>query len=265
MTSKKAMLSARRLMPHWMPRLVALGAMCLVGCGSSRFVEPSTDRSPYPNPKVWAVLPLANESTSQTANGVRLAEQLAQHLRQVEGLDALPIGRAVNTLQAAGLTKVETEHEANQAIRLLKVDGILVGSVTAWDPYDPPKIGASIRLYAKPLTAGEKDGSSPTGLDYRRLMTATTAFQVPGVDTSGKPKFVAKVSGHLNGADGRILNRLKDYANGRTPDKSPSGWRRYLISMDLYSEFVGHELIRRLFALEWDHQPPAKKTADSPR
>jgi len=249
MTSKKAMLSRHPgVEPVW--GLIALLVATLAAC-EMPLVEPEANPSPYHERRVWAVVPFEDEAgAAQAVNGSAFADRIARHLRNVEGLDALPTTRVIAAMQSLGLRGITSVHEAEQLIRLLKVDGLLVGSISAWDSYQPPKLGASVRLYARVESAKNANGRAPAGLDYRKLMRAATAHQVPG--ESHQPQFLAQVSGHWDGADGAVLNRLKAYANGRTPPDSPAGWRRYLLSMDLYSEFVAHDLVRRLFALEWD-------------
>jgi hypothetical protein len=38
---------------------------------------------------------------------------------------------------------------------------------------------------------------------------------------------------------------------GRSPNESAIGWRRYLASMDLYSEFASHQVLAELMQAEW--------------
>jgi hypothetical protein len=250
MTSEKAKL---RRMDWCLAGLVLILSIC--GCVDPNKIEqPSAELAPYPDKKVWAVVPFVNLSGDASVSGMDFATALIQQIQQIDGLDAIPVTRVIEAQKAAGFDprSVLTETAARQLIRVLKVDGLITGEVTSWDPYTPPKIGARIRLYARPLTAGEAASKSKTGLDYRRLLTAANAAQVPGVGSG--PRFVAQVSHHFDAANGGVLFRIKDYARGRVPIDSPSGWRRYLLSSDLFREFVSHELVRRLFDLEWDRQ-----------
>ena len=248
MTSEKVKL-------RWFAAVLKAGILSLaVGCQSPGVEQPAQQLSPYPENKVWAVVPLANLSGDPKVETNGFAEDLSRQLRQIDRIDALPMATTLEALQAAGLQphRELTDGQARQLMRLLKVDGLIGGAVTAMDPYDPPKIGLRIRLYARPLTEAEAASAPRTGLDYRRLLTAASAHQVPGQGT--EPRFVAQVSHHFDAASGAVIQRLKNYARGRVPTDSPSGWRRYLLSSDLFREFVCHEMVRRLFDLEWDRQ-----------
>ncbi len=250
MTSEKAKL--RRVVSV----LCTLATLCSI-CGChvpAKIQKPGVELSPYPDRKVWAVVPFTNLSGDASVDVSGFAIDLSKQLQQIDGIDALPVATTIQALKASGKDprSVLSDIEARQLMRQLKVDGLITGAVTAWDPYNPPKIGARIRLYARPLSRAEAASAPKTGLDYRRLLTAATAYQVPGHGSD--PKFVAQVSHHFDAANGGVLLRLKDYARGRVPVDSPSGWRRYLLSSDLFREFVSHELVRRLFDLEWDRQ-----------
>ena len=242
MTSKKVLLSRpRRLM------LIALVVLWvglwfgLAGC-NRRIALPKNYASPYPATKLWAVVPFANESGTTVPDPMRVADQLTQQLQQVEGVDVLPVNRVIEAMAAQQFDEVTTLTEAHALMDMLQVDGLLVGSITAWDPYEPPKIGISVQLYSR------RRGKDRV-LDSRQLTAATSGNQLPTVHQEPRP--IAQVSDYFDAANGDILRRLQQYAYGRTPTDAPAGWRRYLLDMDLYSEFVSHELMRRLFRSEW--------------
>lgn len=247
----------------------------LAGCSlfshEDRIVAPHADRSPYPATKVWAVAPFRNESGTSVVDGIRMAEQLAGQLHQVRGIQVLPVNRVIAAMEASNMTQVTTVDQVRRLLQTLQVDGLIVGSITAWEPYDPPKIGVSIALYSAPgsLELQTAAANAPAG---------TTTGPLPGEQRWLEP--VAQVGSLFDAANGSVLLHLKEYATGRAPSDSPAGWRRYLLSMDLYSEFVSHELMRRLFASEWQRltgnvelgsrnsepgSSPDASTTDSPR
>jgi hypothetical protein len=241
LTSEKVLLSRSA---QW----AALGLCLLIalvgGCQQSRdVVQPGELISPYPYPKVWAVAPMRNETGTSLADGLRMADQVVAVLQSVKGIEVLPTNRVIEAMTAAQLESINTPGEAEMLMRVLKTDGLIVGSMTRWDPYDPPKIGLSAALYARQV-------DPVSGMqDLRPLTYASTPRGLPGMREYDQPFSV--VSGQFDAAHGDTLQRLLEYAEGRTPADSPSGYRRYLLSMDLYSEFVAYELVRRLFATEW--------------
>ncbi len=246
MTSKKV---------HVARLILALALMCIAaGCDIFHFpsppIEPHAYASPYPATKLWAVVPFRNESGTSVADGLAFAEHLSQQLQQVPGIQIVPTNRVIAAMEASKLTQITTVDQAMKLIQTLDVDGVVVGTITAWDPYDPPKIGATIALFS--AERGEPGG---TGIDTRQLTASPIdSNTLPGERHWSQP--VAQISNHFDAANGSVLTRLQAYATGRVPNDSPAGWRRYLISMDLYSEFVSHELMRRLFASEWSRLRP---------
>ena len=87
-------------------------------------------------------------------------------------------------------------------------------------------------------------------LDIRRLSAASTdgAARPPGTTRQLQPTTV--VSAFLDAAAPRIRRDLQRYAKDRGPEDREDSWRRYRISMDLFSEFVGYVMSRRLLEAE---------------
>lgn len=226
----------------WLALCVTVALAAPAGCKRQATVEPNVYASPYVQPKVWAVAPLSNQSGVSEADGARLADHLAQQLQQAESINVVPVNRVIEAMSAMKLAQVASVGDAMALMNTLRVDGLVVGTITAWDPYDPPKIGATVQLYSR--TPRDR------AMDPRLLTRAATSDALPSTQQQDQP--IATAGGHFDAANGTVIRRLEAYAHGRTPSDSAAGQRRYLISMDLYSEFVSHELMRRLFATEWD-------------
>ena len=220
-------------------------ALLSAGCGGpQRPAMPRMFPSPYPAPKLWAVMPFRDESGTSVVDGAAFADRLTQQLQQVEGIRVLPVNRVIETMTARDLIAVDSAGEAMELAAALGVDGLLVGTITAWDPYEPPKIGAVVQLYSR-----RRGGAA--AVDSRRLSRSTRGeAALPGAARFEQP--IAEAGGYFDAANGEVRRNLRHYATGRAPIDSPAGWRRYLLNMDLYSEFVNSELMRRLFAAEWD-------------
>jgi hypothetical protein len=205
------------------------------------------------------VAPFRNESGTSIVDPAVFADHVTQQIQQAPGITIVPVNRVIAAMDAMDMTTVNSLDGAMKLMGTLGVDGLLVGTITAWDPYEPPKIGAIMQLYARQLPGGG------TALDSRELTQATTDENLPGLTAYRQP--VASASGHFDAANGAVLQRLRDYAHGRAPEDSAAGWRRYLLNMDLYSEFVSHELMRRLFAAEWErlHENAERRTPNVER
>lgn len=238
MTSKQIMLTLS---------LVALvGVVALqTGCQTEKRVD--TVKAPYESRQVFAVAPLRNESGSAYANGVALADKLTYQLSLTKGIDTLPVNRVLAAMDALGMTAVTNKGEAIRLRQTLGVDGLVVGTVSAYDPYEPPKLGLSLELYLDPKLVWH--GS---GIDTRQLSRAATdpAATMPTY-TGSITQPVSAISGHYDAADPNVDDLLVAYAAERGPDHGGEmTQRRYRISIDLYSEFVSYQLTARLMDAE---------------
>ena len=232
MTSKKVMLTTL---------ILAAAFTALAGC-SEKTRQPSALNSPYPAPKLWAVAPFRNESGTTTADGLALADKLTQQLQQVPGIRLVPVNRVLESFAANRMNDITSVNEAEQIMRTLGADGLIIGTITAWDPYDPPKIGVAMDLY-------KRRAQQATAINTRKLTRAASSNDLPNLIVHEKP--VAQAGTYFDAANGNVRQNLTAYAYGRAPQDSPAGWRKYLLSIDLYSEFVAHELARELFSSEW--------------
>jgi len=268
MTSEKVMLSRRRRTPAarrstfaLLALASALAAATLAGCsnGPQTVEQPHVMASPYSGPKLWAVVPFRNESGTTLVDPAALADKLVQQLQQIDGITVLPVNRTLEAMAAMELRSIREVPDAMELMQALDADGLIVGTVTAYDPYEPPKLGAIVQLYSRRHPVRSRGG----GLNTRELTYSSTAGLPVGTVVYSQP--VAQAEGYFDAANGAVLTRLRDYAHGRVPLESPSGYRRYLLSMDLYAEFVSHELTRRLFAAEWDRMSAERQALETAR
>ncbi len=237
MTSKQIMLIA-----------LGLGAAALWGCA----VPGPVDRaiSPYGGRRVVAVVPLRNESGSVHVDALRAADCLSAEFQRVRGLDTVPVNRVLATMQSLGLNQIDTPQHAHALRERLGVDGLVVGSVTAYDPYDPPTLGLALELYR----GGRDDGGTGSNPDPRALSRAS---RLPG-GASGMPELdpgpTSAIAGHYDASDPEVGVLLDAYIVARGPDGSGAMTRRrFTASIDLYTEFVSYQLTTRLMDAERLH------------
>lgn len=244
MTREQTMLAALTL--------ALLGLVC-GGCNSNRRDRLDTPRvivSPYDTTNgdvLWAVVPPNNESGVSIVREDRIGDAIVGAVQGVRGVRCLPINRTLAMMESMGIRHVTTETEAISLANALGVDGIVVGSVTAYDPYDPPTLGLAMALYAR---AGALSHRTNVDLDPHALSMAFTDFgRFDGARFNGTPFSV--VSEHLDARDHGVLLELRRYAEGRSDRTSALGWRVYTASMELYTKFVAHHTVGRLIDEEW--------------
>ena len=179
MTSKKAMFGSGR----W--RLPALAVAVLVGVGCegspARIIEPTALTSPYPAPKLWAVAPFRNESGFSLVDGAAFADHLTRRLQQVQGIRVVPVNRVLAALAAERLEAVNSREAALRVMQTLDADGLVVGTLTAWDPYLPPKLGVICQLHSRHRYDGSQLGRGAfdpltlrtAGVDDQKLVTGS--------------------------------------------------------------------------------------------
>lgn len=235
MTSKQVMLAAAIL------ALTLASGCSLLGPGP--MAEPLV--SPYAQRHVWAVAPLRNESGSLQPDGAQMADHLARQLENAANLDVLPVNRVIDAMAALKMQGVMTHEQARQLLQTLGSDGLIVGTITAYDPYDPPKLGLALELFVSPEAPGV------AVLNPRELSAAATDTQARpsgiGPDAVSRPTTVSAV---FDGGDPNVRAQMQRYANQRGTEVDPNAWHRYRTSMDLYSEFVSYVMSWRLLDAE---------------
>lgn len=229
--------------------VLLLGALVLLGGCATKddgLRAPEALVSPYSQREgeaLWAVVPLLNESGVSSIDTEALSDVLISKISEVRGVSCLPLNRTIEAMRARELRRVDSPTEARMIAAALGVDAVVVGSVTAWDPYDPPKIGLVLAVHARePVRAvGSEDPMS-----LQRSYTDQNVRLASQHDD--RPE--ASVTAYLDGANHEVQMDLRRFAEGRHELVSALGWRRYLVSMDLYVEFASHYAVRRLLEQE---------------
>lgn len=240
-----------------MTRWIATIGLCLAawlvlsGCASTqeRLDTPATTVSPYDpigGDMLFAVIPPRNETGSTLVDVMAIGDDLVAAVQEVEGLRCLPLNRTLAALRAEQMQVVATPADVRLLAERLGVDGIIVGSVTAWDPYQPPVLGLSLALYLRPEAL---DARLASGIDVRELRYQPTEWSYfPGSRFGDQP--ASSVSLHLDARNHAIQMAITRYAVGRDDSRMPLGWRRYLDSMPMYTRFATHFGVARLL----DHE-----------
>lgn len=225
--------------------LVALGALGLGGCQQKPDLSPPevlVSPYAYPSQPLWAVAPLRNESGASIADVLRISDALMAKTAEVKGLSCLPLNRTIAAMRALQMPMVNSAEDARRLCEVLGADAIIVGSITAYDPYDPPKLGLTLALY-------DGGGSAPAArLDPRAASSSPVEVASAGVPATDGPLNV--ISEYLDAANHEVLMNVKRYSQGRHDDSTALGWKQYLASMDLYTEFAAYWSVDRLLNKE---------------
>jgi hypothetical protein len=187
--------------------------------------------------QVWAVAPAINLSGQPQVDPLVQADLLYQQLQQVDGVIAIPVNRVAEVYAGLRIDAVASQEQAAAVCEVLGCDGLLVPTVTVFDPYDPPKMGVALQLFLRAHTM------SPQGVSPREL--SRQAKPKPGETLPARPSFV-QVVGMFDAANGSVRSALESYTQGRADPTGPLGPKEYMVNIDRYGQFVYHSLLAEL-------------------
>jgi hypothetical protein len=193
---------------------------------------------PSPRSQVWAVAPTLNISGESHVDPLLQSDLVFAELQQVHGLTVIPVNRVAEVYIAMRIDRVQSEDQADEVCQALGCDGLIVPTVTLYDSYDPPKMGASLQLFSRPGALGQDPPLDPHELER-------AASPMPQL-AMARPQRMIQVVGLYDAVDGTVQTRMASYAAGRVDPNGPLGEREIQLDMDRYSGFVYHELISRL-------------------
>ncbi|MFG0293214.1 MAG: hypothetical protein ACF8MJ_08675 [Phycisphaerales bacterium JB050] len=248
MTTEHAMLSS-----HFRCSVLAtlLASLALVvGCSSKpRYPnDPVMLSAPYGNEReiVWAGAPFRTESGVSFVDELRLSDAMVSQIVQARGVTALPLNRSLEAMRSMNLPAITTQAQALQLARQLNADAVLVGTITAWDPYDPPTLGLNLVLFARSETMQLLNQEE---FNPRQLQTAPsdTAFRAEA-NTPGQS--INQITAMYDAANGLVRQNLQDYAHARHDPESAMGWQQYTQSMARFEEFACFQALSELLGRE---------------
>ena len=212
--------------------------VCFLGC------ETTTTRKPSPPPSsiapysaVLAVAPFTNESgVPIPVNEIwEVGDGVITAINETRGWDAVPLNRTIQTMRQMGINSVPDLKTASALAQAMDVDAIVLGTITQWDPYDPPRFGANVILVASDeATLREFDPRTLQGSTQERMPTSTS-----------ETLQCAQVVGVYDAAQHGTYESLKAYAAGRydiTGGFEPPE-RYYLMVYSRYLEYATWRLV----------------------
>lgn len=134
--------------PAWFVALAFVLLLCQSGCTlfPKRLDRPEV-HNPFPQLRKIAVVPFFNQSDFPRINGAEVASAYRHQLQQIRGFEVLPIGVVDNYLAKRPIP-IDQAPDFQQMARDLGVDAVVVGSITDYDSYYPPRMGLAVRWYA---------------------------------------------------------------------------------------------------------------------
>jgi hypothetical protein len=129
-----------------------LAGIALVGLPGCHLIVPDIGhqpviRNPFPQLSRVAVAPFFNQSDEPTVDGRNFALAYYSELQAVAGFEVVPLG-VVEEAILEHHVDLSSAGEARRLARILGVDAVVIGSVTDYTPYYPPRCGLRVEWYA---------------------------------------------------------------------------------------------------------------------
>jgi hypothetical protein len=129
--------------------LAGITLLCLPGC---HLIIPDIGhqpvvRNPFPQLSRVAVAPFFNQSDEPTVDGRKFALAYYSELQGTPGFEVVPLG-VVEEVILEHQVDLSAPGEARRLGRILGVDAVVIGSVTDYNPYYPPRCGLRVEWYA---------------------------------------------------------------------------------------------------------------------
>ncbi|HEX4412797.1 MAG TPA: hypothetical protein VH107_04155, partial [Lacipirellulaceae bacterium] len=129
-----------------------LACMLVVGDGGCALIVPDVSHepvihNPFPQLSKVAVAPFFNLSDEKTVDGRKFALAYFAELQSIQGFEVVPLGVTEEAI-IAHRVDLSKPSEARRLANILGVDAVVIGSVTDYTPYYPPRCGLRVEWYA---------------------------------------------------------------------------------------------------------------------
>ncbi len=128
--------------------IATIGCLLLTGCSMlPEAVNQPQLHNPFPQLAKVAVAPFFNLSEEPTLNGKDVALAYFNELQSIRGFEVVPVGVVETHMRRNGLT-LNSPDDARRLAQSLGVDAVLVGAVTDYTPYYPPRLALQVEWYS---------------------------------------------------------------------------------------------------------------------
>ena len=194
--------------------------------------------NPFPQLHKVAVLPFYNQSAEPTVDGEAIAMAYYNELQTIQGFEVMPVGVAKRMLDASGI-EPRSPQDFQRLARQMNVDAVIIGSVTEFTPYYPPRLGLSVDWYAAnpsfhPVPAGyalpwgpAEEEFIPTPLVHEaefslaKEQLKTQTPEIPPQENATRSDVAPATYEEVAVNDLRAEEGAKPPANGKSPSQSP--------------------------------------------
>jgi hypothetical protein len=131
----------------------ALSAGIALGTGGCNLIVPDISHqpvvhNPFPQLSKVAVVPFFNQSDEPTVDGREFALAYFAELQAVPGFEVVPLGVVEEAIIDEQID-LSTPAGVRRLADVLEVDAVVVGAVTDYSPYYPPRCGLRVEWYAR--------------------------------------------------------------------------------------------------------------------
>jgi hypothetical protein len=103
--------------------------------------------NPIPGLSTVAIAPFFNLSDERAVAGHRFASAYFAELQKTPGFQVVPLGVTERAIADHNLQMNDPE-DVLELARILDVDAVVVGAVTDYSPYYPPRLGLQVSWYS---------------------------------------------------------------------------------------------------------------------
>lgn len=103
-------------------------------------------RNPFPQLSKVAIAPFFNQSDEPTVDGRQVAMAYFAELQKTPGFEVVPVG-VVEEAIIMHRVDLAGPGEARRLAQILGVDAVVIGAVTDFTPYYPPRMGMRVEWY----------------------------------------------------------------------------------------------------------------------
>ena len=122
--------------------------LCSSGCALVPDIKHKPQlANPFPQIRSVAVLPFVNQSEEPTLSGERVALAYMNEMQSIRGFEILPLGAVRNKLVEFN-RPLQSGEDFQAFAQFLGVDAVMIGSITDYQPYYPPRLTMKVSWYA---------------------------------------------------------------------------------------------------------------------
>ncbi len=129
------------------PLAISSVLLACVGCHMvPDIVHQPIVRNPFPQLSRVAVATFINQSNEKTVDGFQFANAYFAELQSLQGFEVVPPTVVEAAMLRYGIT-LDGPEDARRLAQLLDVDAVVVGVITEYTPYYPPRCGLKVSWY----------------------------------------------------------------------------------------------------------------------